>query len=75
MRTAGSNRLPGELRAADFEPGSPSHRLGFIAGSRTRPCSGFLASRPRKDVSLPWSFFHIETRSTMLRVTCCLRRS
>ena len=21
--------------------------------------------RPRKDVSLPWSFFHIETRSTM----------
>ncbi len=51
------------------------HRLGFIAGSRTRPCSGFLASRPRKDVSLPWSFFHIETRSTMLRVTCCLRRS
>ena len=51
------------------------HRLGFIAGSRTRPCSDFLASRPRKDVSLPWSFFHIETRSTMLRVTCCLRRS
>ena len=51
------------------------HGLGFIAGSRTRPCSGFLASRPRKDVSLPWSFFHIETRSTMLRVTCCLRRS
>ena len=24
------------------------HGLGFIAGSRTRPCSGFLASRPYK---------------------------
>ena len=38
------------------------HRLGFIAGSRTRPCSGFLASRPRKDVSLPWSFTRSQVR-------------
>ena len=48
------------------------HQLELIEGSRTRPGGGFLASRPRKEVFLPWSFFHIETRSTMLRVACRL---
>ena len=75
MRGCGTFRRFTRPLVADTFGQRNRHRLGFIAGSRTRPCSGFLASRPRKDVSLPWSFFHIETRSTMLRVTCCLRRS
>ena len=75
MRRHGTFRRLTRPLVADTFGQRNRHGLGFIAGSRTRPCSGFLASRPRKDVSLPWSFFHIETRSTMLRVTCCLRRS
>ena len=63
MRGRGTFRRFTHPLVADTFGQRNRHQLGLIEGSRTRPYGGFLASRPRKDVSLPWSFFHIETRS------------
>ena len=53
MRGRGTFRRFTHPLVADTFGQRNRHQLGFIAGSRTRPCSGFLASSPRKDVSLP----------------------